>query len=518
MGLIKNFDFLWQYLDYWADVDAEYPALKFGGKKISYGKLKEYVDSLASSLFNAGVTKGDRVATVLPMCPEYVCTFLACSKIGAICVPMDVRYRIAELRSFLSHAKPKVVVAMDKFQDNDIRSTLKEIHSEIGNPRLFFLNSEPYFEDLLKGERLREAIDQSPDDDILIIFTGGTTGVPKATLLSHRNVISMAVGELRSIIRYLGREERFNSLIHLPPSHVGGTTELLSVGIINGSMMVLVDHWRPDVVIKEIEEEKIPFFGAVPTMFALIFSFAAASNVQLPPIELLITAGEKLNPELLKRMMTWCEKVGVGYGSTETAGFATFSLPEDNPDKFTEGYVGVPFEGVEIKIVNERGKGVAEGEIGEILVKGPMVSKGYFNQPEETEKGFTDGYWVSGDLGYLKGKELYIVGRKKEVTRVGSYTVLPTEVEEVAMKNPKVAIAAAFGVPHEIYGEVVWLAIVPKPGESVNESEIVDACKRELADFKIPKKVLIRDSIPLTRLGKADRIKLKEIILQELSG
>ncbi|WP_202320637.1 class I adenylate-forming enzyme family protein [Archaeoglobus neptunius] len=510
--MVPEFDYLWQYLDHWAEIDERFPAIKFKGKEISYGELKNNVDRLAASLLSLGVKKGDRVSTVLPMCPEYVYSFLACSKIGAICVPMDVRYRTAELRKFLRHARPEVVMAAESFQENDIKTTLTEIKEEIGNPEIFFLDSG--FEELLKGEPLERVVEQSPDDDILIIFTGGTTGVPKATLLSHRNIISMAIGELKSLVRYVGREERMTTLVHLPPSHVGGTTELLATGVVNGSKMILVDHWRPDTVLRELSEEKITFFGAVPTMFALLFSL----NVPLPSVELLVTAGEKLNPELLRRMVAWCEKVGVGYGSTETAGFVTFSQPEDDPAKFTEGYVGIPFDGVEIKIVDGSGVELKDGEIGEVLVKGPMVSKGYFNQPEETEKGFRDGYWVSGDLGYKKGEELYIVGRKKEVIRVGSYTVLPSEIEEVVMRNPGVGIAAAFGYPHEIYGEVVWLAVVPKAGEKINEAEIIEACKRELADFKVPRRVLIMDSIPLTRLGKADRIKLKETILKEFSG
>lgn len=508
-------ELLWEYLDYWAKVDAAYPALKFKGKEISYGEMKNFVDRLSASLIKLGVEKGDRVATVLPMSPEYVYTFLACSKIGAICVPMDVRYRIAELRSFLSHVRPKVIIAIEGFQDNDIRKNLEVLKDEIGNPKLFFVGSN--FEELLRSEPLSKAIAQSPDDDILIIFTGGTTGVPKATLLSHKNIISMAKGEIESILKYIGKEERMKILVHLPPSHVGGSTELLTVGIVNGSKMILIDYWRPDVVLKELSEERIQFFGAVPTMFALIFSYASSSNTPLPPVDVLVTAGEKLNPELLKRMRSWCEKIAVGYGSTETAGFATFSLPEDDPKKFAEGYVGVPFEGVKIIVVDDKGNKVEDGKIGEVLIKGPVVSKGYFNQPEETEKGFRDGYWVSGDLGYTKGRELYIVGRKKETIRVGSYTVLPSEVEEIAMRDPRVAIAAAFGYPHEIYGEVVWLVVVPKPGERIDDKEIIKACKKELADFKVPRKVLIRDSIPLTRLGKADRIKLKELILKESS-
>ncbi|MCE4614512.1 MAG: acyl--CoA ligase [Desulfurococcales archaeon] len=509
-----QFDFLWKYLDYWASVDSGFPALKFHGEVVSYGLLKDRVDRVAGSLVVHGVGKGDRVATVLPMRPEYIYMYLACARIGAICVPMDVRYRISEFRRFLGHVKPKVVVALDSYGDNNIRGTLEEIRDEIGRPLIYYLNSEPSFHELLDGEPLGEPVPQTPDDSILIIFTGGTTGVPKATLLSHRNIVSMAVGELNGIINYIGREERMTFLVHLPPSHVGGTTELFTTGLVNGAKMVLVDHWRPDVIVQLLREEKIAFFGAVPTMYALIFSLP----IQPPPMELCVTAGERLNPELLKRMQEWCGKIAVGYGSTETAGFATFSRPWDDPLKFAEGYVGVPLEGVDVKIVDDSGKELPDGEVGEVLVVGPVVSKGYFNQPEETGKGFHNGYWVSGDLGYKRGSELYIEGRKKEVIRVGSYTVLPTEVEEVVMRNPKVAMAAAIGVPHEIYGEVVWLVVVPKQGESISKEELIEACRRELADYKVPRRVLVRDSMPMTRLGKTDRIRLKEAILRELSG
>ena len=516
MNELPEFEYIWQYLDYWAERDEGYPAIKFGSEIISYGEFRRNVDAIAGALLEMGVRFGDRVATVLPMRPEYAYTYLACSKTGCITVPMDVRYRRAELSRFLSHAEPEVVIAIDSFADNDIKSTLKEVRDEIGNPEFFFLNSERYFSELLKHEPLDKPLSKSPDDDVLIIFTGGTTGVPKATLLSHRNVISMCMGELKGILAYFGKFERYPTLVHLPPSHVGGTTELLSVGILNGSKMVFIDHWRPDVVLQAIQDEKIPYFGAVPTMFALILSMKELESYDLSSLELLITAGERLNPELIKRMQRLCEKIAVGYGSTETTGFATFSRPDDDVMKFAEGYVGVPLEGVEVRIVDDAGKELGEGEVGEILVRGPMVSRGYFRQPEETEKGFIDGFWVSGDLGYLKGSELYIVGRKKEVIRVGSYTVLPMEVEEVVMKDPRVAAAAAIGIPHEIYGEVVWVAVVPKPGEKITEDEVIEACKNELADFKVPRKVIVRESIPMTRLGKADRIRLKEEILNEL--
>ena len=517
MTNIPEFEYLWQYLEYWAEKDANYPAIKYGNDVVTYGEFRRNVNSVAAALLEMGTNYGDRIATVLPMRPEYAYTFLACSRIGCITVPMDVRYRKAELSRFLGHAEPEVVIAIDSFADNDIKSTLNEIKAEIGNPDFIFLNSEPQFNEMLKHDPIEKSLSRSPDDDILIIFTGGTTGVPKATLLSHRNVVSMCMGELRSILAYLGRFERYPTLVHLPPSHVGGTTELLSVGILNGSKMVFVDHWRPDVVLKAIQDERIPYFGAVPTMFAMILSMQGLENYDLSSLKLLITAGERLNPELIKRMQRLCEKIAVGYGSTETTGFATFSRPEDDVMKFADGYVGVPFEGVEVRIVDDSGKKLEDGEVGEILVKGPMVSKGYFRQPEESKKGFADGFWVSGDLGFMKGYELYIVGRKKEIIRVGSYTVLPMEVEEVIMKDQRVAAAAVIGIPHEIYGEVVWAAVVPKPGEEISEEEIVERCKRELADFKVPRKVIVKESIPMTRLGKADRIRLKEEIMREIS-
>ncbi len=517
MNDLPEFEYLWQYLDYWAGKDESYTAIKFGNMEITYGEFRKNVDSLAAALLEIGVGSGDRIATVLPMRPEYAYTYLASSKIGCITVPMDVRYRKAELSRFLSHAEPEIVIAIDSFADNDIKSTLSEIKADIGNPEFIFLNSEPYFDELLKHEPIEKPLSKSPDEDILIIFTGGTTGVPKATLLSHKNVISMCMGELSSILEYFGRFERYPTLVHLPPSHVGGTTELLSVGLLNGSKMVLIDHWRPDVVLKAIQEEKIPYFGAVPTMFAMILSMRDLESYDLSSLGLLITAGERLNPELIKRMQRLCERIAVGYGSTETTGFATFSKPDDDIMKFADGYVGVPFDGVEIKIVDDSGKELGEGEVGEILVRGPVVSKGYFKQPEETEKGFVDGFWVSGDLGYLKGDGLYIVGRKKEIIRVGSYTVLPMEVEEVIMKDHRIASAAVIGVPHEIYGEVVWAVVVPRPGEAVSEEEVIEACKKELADFKVPRKVIVRESIPMTRLGKADRIRLKEEIMGEIS-
>ncbi len=517
MTNIPEFEYLWQYLEYWAEKDASYPAIKYGNDVVTYGEFRRNVNSVAAALLEMGAGYGDRIATVLPMRPEYAYTLLACSRIGCITVPMDVRYRKAELSRFLGHAEPEVVIAIDSFADNDIKSTLNEIKAEIGNPDFIFLNSEPQFSEMLKHDPIEKSLSRSPDDDILIIFTGGTTGVPKATLLSHRNVVSMCMGELRSILAYLGRFERYPTLVHLPPSHVGGTTELLSVGILNGSKMVFVDHWRPDVVLKAIQDERIPYFGAVPTMFAMILSMQGLENYDFSSLELLITAGERLNPELIKRMQRLCEKIAVGYGSTETTGFATFSRPEDDVMKFADGYVGVPFEGVEVRIVDDSGKELEDGEVGEILVKGPMVSKGYFRQPEESKKGFADGFWVSGDLGFMKGYELYIVGRKKEIIRVGSYTVLPMEVEEVIMKDQRVAAAAVIGIPHEIYGEVVWAAVVPKPGEEISEEEIIERCKRELADFKVPRKVIVKESIPMTRLGKADRIRLKEGIMREIS-
>ena len=233
---------------------------------------------------------------------------------------------------------------------------------------------------------------------------------------------------------------------------------------------------------------------------------------------LAIVSGEKLSMELLNGMKDKiCPNILNAYGSTESGPEVTFTDIGDPLEELANGYIGHLLPGQQILIVDEEDKEVPPGEIGEMLFKGSVTIPGYYKMPEENKATFTeDGWCRSGDLGYITDDgRIYIKGRKKFIIRVGSYTVLPSEVESVVIEHEKVAMAAAVGVPDKIYNEIVWLAIVPEAGENIDEEEIIEMCKHELADFKVPKKVVIRKELPLTRLAKVDRPTLLKQLIEE---
>jgi acyl-CoA synthetase (AMP-forming)/AMP-acid ligase II len=521
---IPKLDYLWEYVDYWASIDSDFPAIKFEGKTISSGELAQKVDQLAQAFLHLGVEKGDRIVTILPSIPRYVLVFLAASKIGAMTVPFDVRYRVADCRRFVPSVEPKLIISVAGAEGNDIAGMLESLSAEF-SPTIQYYTLEadgfgrPFDTLLAKELGLGEALARAkaslePDDGNLLIFTGGTTGIPKTALLSHKNVSSTIYNELAYILDALlaeGVSGRIKTLACLPPSHVGGTVEVIGTGIMGGWEMFMLDHWSPHDVLELTQNERIPWIGGVPTMYAIMLALPELDRYDLSSLKLAVLSGEKVSLELLEGIKTRiCHNPIDGYGSTEAGSEVTFTAPYEDISQVAAGYVGKPLPGQEIKIVDLDDKTLPQGEEGEILVRGAMTIKGYYNMPGENQAGFTtDGWCRTGDLGYLtEDGGLYIKGRKKHIIRVGSYTVLPTEVEEVAVQHEKVAMAAAVGVPHDIYSEVIWLVVVPEVGEKVTEIEIIENCRQELANFKVPKRVIMADDLPMTRLGKVDRVAL----------
>jgi acyl-CoA synthetase (AMP-forming)/AMP-acid ligase II len=295
--------------------------------------------------------------------------------------------------------------------------------------------------------------------------------------------------------------------------------ELIGAQLAAGWEVHHMEQWNPYPVLEAVVQENVPFIGAVPTMYAILLSLPDLDRFDLSSLKLVVLSGEKVTLELLEGVRAKiCRNIIIGYGSTEAGAEVTFTDPEDDLEALAEGYVGKPLPGVEIKVVDEADNPLPPGEVGEILVGGPLTIRGYFRMPEEDERGFSGGGLCrTGDLGYLtEDGGLYVEGRKKHIIRVGSYTVLPTEIEEVVLRHPGVANAAAVGIPHKIYGEVVWLVVAPKPSASLVEAEILDLCKRELADFKVPRNVVIEESLAISRIGKVDRARIREQLLASL--
>ncbi len=533
---IPKLDLLWEYPEYWAKTKPDFPIIRFRKLSITTKELDEKTDQLAKAFLSMGLKKGDTLATILPTTPEFIFTFIAASKIDVITIPMDVNYKKADLMRLIPHSGPKVIISVNKIGKINFANMLKELAPQFGDVKYVFTGKSDFgtsFEDLLNtkydlDDKLKKAKeDQDEEDDILVLWTGGTTGVPKAVLISHKNIVSMARLEyqlVKDFIFHYSKEESFKSLVNLPFSHVGGTQELLCTSLIGCCEMFVQATWSPFEALSAIKEHDIPWMGGVPTMFKIYLSLPNLDSYEPKKhLKFVVVAGEKVSLDLLQDIQkNICENIVNGYGATEAGAGVAFTRPGDDLEKIAKGYVGKPFPGLEVIIADEEGEPLSIGKVGEVLVRGPVTSKGYFKMQEENKAGFTaDGFCKTGDLGYLDEEGgLYITGRIKYIIRVGAYTVLPSEIEELVLPHPKVAIACALGAPDDKYGEVMWLMVGPEMGQKIDEAdkkEIFEMCESNLAKYKVPKKIILYDldpnDLPITRIGKVDRARLiKELI------
>jgi acyl-CoA synthetase (AMP-forming)/AMP-acid ligase II len=539
---IPEYKFVWKYVEHWKDEDPDFPLIKFGKKEYSAKALDDKINNLAMAFLKMNVEKGDTILTVLPTIPEFFITFMAASKIGAITIPMDKEYKKTDFKTLIPHSDPKVIVTIDKWEKNRIADNLEEISKEFENVSFIMVGKHrlgiPFEEVISKEYELLEELrkvkeDQDSDDCTLVIWTGGTTGAPKAVEITHRNYIKMCLIEHKTImsnLEHLGQSTQrheMKHLVNLPTSHVGGTIEILGTGLIGGFSMIFQASWSPWDSLKAIQKFNLPFLGGVPTMFKILLSLPDLENYHpRENLKLIVMSGEKVSFELLKGIHERiCRNIMIGYGSTEAGSEVTFTEILNTDEKFKKaanGYVGKALPEMEIKIVDEDYKELSPGEIGEIITKGPLTAKSYFKMPEQTEKGFTEGgYCRTGDLGYLDEEGgLYITGRIKQIIRVGAYTVYPGEIEDLVLTHPKVAIAAALGAPDKIKGEVVWLVIGPELGVKFDEhdkNELMEMCKENLAKFKVPEKIIVYqlnpNDLPITRIGKVDKVRLRKELI-----
>jgi len=530
---IPKLDYLWQYVHHWASIDPEFPFIKFKWKKYNAQQFADVIDHLAEAFLSLGVKKGDTIVTIIPMIMEYPLIYLAANSIGAICVPMDVRFRSADFQRFISHVNPKLIFLIGKARGYDIANLIKNLSSNFdSNIKYFMIGKDEFgtpFEELLeKDYGLREELKEArsklkPDDGALIIFTGGTTGVPKSALLTHKNITHASFLEATYIHEKgmpLGLKPRFKMLNNFPPSHAGGSIEIMGTVIVAGCEIMLQEQWNPYGVLRAIKKFKLQLIGGVPTMYAIMLSLPDLDNFDTSSLVISIISGEKVSMDLLTGMRDKiCPNILNAYGSTESGPEVTFTDIGDPLEELAKGYIGKLLPDQEMKIVDENNNEVPIGEIGEMLFKGTLTIPGYYEMPEENKTTFTENGWCkSGDLGYItEDSRIYIKGRRKFIIRVGSYTVLPSEVEDVVIKHPKVAMVAAVGIPDKIYNEVVWVAVVPESGQEVVESEIIEMCKKELANFKVPKKVVFKKELPITRLAKVDRPTLQKQLIAEFN-
>lgn len=493
----------------WSRLKSENTALIEGENELTYREFNSRINRLADSLKNElKIKKGDRIGTLITNRLEFMETWFAASKLGAVLAPFNFRLAEEELEYLFEDAAPKALLYEQSFKEK-----IETIDpSSIGIEHTIEATGEKSddFRSLLdNGEGKEPETRVDIDDPCIIPYTGGTTGLPKGALLTHSNIIYHSL----SMVRNADLSSRDTTLTVLPLFHTGGISLFTAPTIYQGATLVLQRAFDPEKALEIIQGKSVNVMFAVPTIYREIMESSKFEETDFSSVRVLMNGGDYCPPEIMKKYQDRGIKFVHSYGLTEsTPGvFANDYTDEKAEEKSREGSVGKPLFYSEVKIVDNNGEEVEEGETGELLTKGPHVIEEYWNKPDESKKAFTGDWLHTGDLarkdedGYY-----YIEGRKKDMIVSGGENVYLPEVERVLASYPDVKETAVIGVPHEKWGQVGKAIIVAEKDKELDEKQILDYCQGKLAKYKIPKSVEFVDSMPVGPAGSVEKEKLKE--------
>ena len=515
----------WHYVEKWAKARPDADALVAGVEKLTWRNFKEKMDAIAGAYLEIGIEKGDRVAMLSMARNEFLTTYMAAGKVGAIWLGLSPKYTLEELRYQLNDCRPKLLITLREYMGSDLSDTVRTLMKEFSFLKKVLVIGEPFagtesFSAYTEKPREnfaaaleKRASEIKEQDDALLLYTSGSTGKPKGVIHTHRSIVENIKVEIEKF--YF--DENSRGLLHFPINHVAADVEIGFGAIMSGGCIVCMDKFDPAETLKVIEKEKITHIGQVPVMFLLEFKQPEFWNCDFSNVKAFVWAGAAAPKIMIDLLTPICEKSGAklitGYGSTEVCGFVTYTGREDNTETLlkTAGKIAQPFE---LKIVDKERRELPAGEIGEIAVRGSFLMKGYYNKPEETAMVIdSDGWYYTTDLAFQdESGYIHITGRLSEMFKSGGENVYPREVEEVIETHAAVLFAAVIGVPDEIYQEVGWAFVMPTPGQNATEEELRDLCKSALANFKVPKKFFIRPLLPLLASGKVNKMALKDEI------
>jgi acyl-CoA synthetase (AMP-forming)/AMP-acid ligase II len=523
----KKLNQTWHYVEKWAEARPDAEALVAGDEKLTWRKFKEQMDAIAMAYLATGIEKGDRVALLSMARNEFLTTYMAAGKVGAIWLGLSPKYTLEELRYQLNDCRPKLLITLREYMGNNLSETISALIKEFSFLKKVLVIGEPFagtesFSAYTGRPRanLTAALEQraseiSETDDALLLYTSGSTGKPKGVVHTHCSIVENIKVEIEKF--YF--DEKSRGLLHFPINHVAADVEIGFGAIMSGGCIVCMDKFDPAQTLEVIQKEKITHIGQVPVMFLLEFKQPEFWSCDFSNVKAFVWAGAAAPKIMIDLLTPICQKTGAklitGYGSTEVCGFITYTGHADNTETLlkTAGKIAEPFE---LKIVDKQRKELPAGEIGEIAVRGPFLMKGYYNKPEETAKVIdSDGWYYTTDLAFKDSEGyIHITGRLSEMFKTGGENVYPREVEEVIETHSAVLFAAVLGVPDEIYQEVGWAFVMPTPGQTATEDELRDLCKSALANFKVPKKFFIRPLLPLLASGKVNKLALKDEIME----
>jgi long-chain acyl-CoA synthetase len=521
------------------------PALAFFGAHMSYASLLAEVERFSAVLAGLGVRKGDRVGMILPNCPEYVIAFFACQRIGAVAVGNNPLYTERELEHQIKDSGAKVMIVLDQIYhrfgrvrdasgvqeviavklNNYMKAPIKWLAPlkfkgdarKHGTPMPFIPadHAVRWWADVMRtaGPMPPEATVGDPATEIAaLVYTGGTTGLSKGAMLSHSNLVANALQA--SAWLNVVRQGEDGIVAALPFFHSFGTL-VMDFAMTKAAKLILLPRFEIDMALKAMSKEKPTLFPGVPRMYIALNQDPRTPKHDLASLKACISGAAPLPMAVAKRFeeITGGAKVVEGYGLSECSP-VTHANPLVGVRK--EGFIGMPLPDTDVKLVDldEPDRQVAQGERGEMCIKGPQVMLGYWNRPDESGLVIRDGWLHTGDVAIMDEQGYFqIVDRIKDMILVSGFNVYPTEVEAVLFHHPKILKCAVIGVPDDMTGERVKAFVVLKPGESATAEEITAWCRdpdQGLAGYRVPKEIDFRDELPETLIGKVLRRVLQD--------
>ena len=506
---------------------------------MSYRELDLASNKLANALVDMGVKKGDRVALLMPNCPQFVISYYAVLRAGGIVVATNPLYSAREMEFQFNDCGAETVIVLSLFYKtvmgikdrtslkNVVVTNIKEYLPEQSRKafvafverqdghyvRVPKVKNIYKFQDLLRRFSSKPpAVETSPDDVAMFQYTGGTTGLSKAAVATHRNVVAN-VYMMRAWSMPIGLNQGQEVVMGVMPLfHIYGMVTVLHFSVLTGSAMVLLPRFETEKVLNAINRYKPAFFPGVPTMYVAINNFPEVKKYDLRSIKACVSGAAPLPVEVQQEFEKLTGgKLVEGFGLSEAPVVVTAN-PLVGLRKI--GSIGVPVPDVEARIMDAEigDEEMPLGEVGELVISGPQVMKGYWNRPEETEMVLHNGWLYTGDLARMdEDGFFFIVDRKKDMIIAGGFNIYPRDIEEVLYEHPKVKEAVCYGVPDPYRGQTVKVAIVLKEGESATEEEIIEFCRSRLARYKIPKLIEFRDSLPKSLIGKV----LRRVLMEE---
>lgn len=498
-----------------------------GGRSLTYAELDLEASRLARGLLDLGIGKGDKVGLWMPNNPEWVIAYFAIARVGAVVVPMNTRYKTHEVEYILGNSEATTLFAVDSFVGIDYLSMIDEIRPKLQNLKHVVIvgatgrDMHAWDDVVARGTKLlsdgtleaREKLGK-PEDNVFILYTSGTTGNPKGAMLSHHNIGHNGA----QVTEVLHSSEEDVFLLAVPFFHCFGCVMGIAGAITWGASIVPMAVFKPVEALELVERFGVTVLYGVPTMFVLELEEVRkgkpdGSEYKIGTLRTGIMAGAPCPVEVMRGTMNEMHcNVSIAYGLTEASPVITMTRFDDSIERRVET-VGRALDGIEVKIADDDWKPVGTGATGELACRGYNVMLGYYKMPDKTAECIDkEGWLYSGDLATMDAEGyVRIVGRKKDMLITGGFNVYPAEIEEYLFTHPKILNVSVIGVPDPVMGEVAAVYAIAREGATIDPQEIVDYCAKEIANFKVPRYVIVVKELPMTQSGKIQKFRLREL-------